>query len=129
MSGLRVVLSRSRWLTPLLLLLALGAKALIPSGAMTARAADGVVVVLCSETGVRTVALPPGDAGPERAPREHPCAFAALGMAGLIAAGPLGPGAPIRFAAPQASPVLAAAPPAPLLRLRPPLRAPPTVSA
>ncbi len=67
-------------LAAMLLLAALLARAVIPSGWMVAPAPAGVAIVICTGDGMVTGAIPGKDDGQPRTNTE-PCAFAGLGVA------------------------------------------------
>lgn len=137
MTSLRALIRRNARLTLVLLLLALGVKALVPAGFMVTPAGERfLTVTICSDaTGVpkqMQIAIPdkPGAGGDhaEAADKGQPCAFTGLGHALLSGADPTLLAAALAFILLIGLAPLPALPTREILFLRPPLRGPPTPS-
>lgn len=137
MTSLRALTRRNAQLTLVLLLLALGVRALVPAGFMVTPAGERfLTVTICSDaTGVpkqMQIAIPgKPDAGgdhAEAADKGQPCAFTGLGHAMLSGADPALLAAALAFILLIGLAPLPALPTRDILFLRPPLRGPPTPS-
>jgi len=134
MLPIRTLIARHRALAFALVALCLAVRALIPAGMMIGAGPRTLTVQICDGyadgAGVHAALIPlakHGDAG-KALPDHQPCAFSALGHAGLGAADPLLVLAAIAFVLllgrrPDPVPPRRAA-----RRLRPPLRAPPALA-
>lgn len=119
-------------LLAVLLLVALSIRVLVPAGYMPVRAADGLILSLCSGQGAIPIVVEmpaTGDAGDDHRNVPHdsdgPCVFSALASPALQAAAPS-----IAWAVPALSGEIASPRPMALLLtltsfVRPPLRGPP----
>jgi hypothetical protein len=132
MTGLRAILADHKWLALLLVAVALAMKALVPGGYMLAAQSQVITVSICADSSgtheTRQIVVP-REGGEKDTVSQHaksgPCAFSALGMAGLAGADPVLLALALAFIlavglAPLAFPVLQAR-----AHLRPPLRGPP----
>lgn len=133
MTALRSLLHDRRMLAMLLILAALLARALVPSGYMPAGGERSLSIMLCADAGATSVriAIPLDSPAPQQKDHtggEHPCAFGGLAAASLGGADlPLLAVAIRHILALGFAPV--AAPRIPdFTRLRPPLRGPPALS-
>lgn len=132
MTQLRTILLDHRRLALLLVAFALAMKALVPGGYMLGTQSQVITVSICADSSgghlTRQIVVP-RESGEKDTVSQHaksgPCAFTALGMAGLAGAGPILLGLALAFIlaiglAPLPIPVLQ-----PRAHLRPPLRGPP----
>ncbi len=136
MRNVRVFLTANNRLVLLLVVLALFAKALIPTGYMVGNASKVLTVQLCVDgsgaTKSTTIAIPMGKESPGQSDShgktDGTCAFSSLSMASMAAADPVLLDLALAFIlllgfAALASPRLRA-----ITHLRPPLRGPPAAA-
>ncbi len=127
---LRRLAMNNRTLAGLVLVLALFAKILIPSGFMPMATAHGLVIQVCTGTGPATMAVTitgqqtPGD-DHKGGKADSPCAFSGLSVSSLAGADPILLALAILFATALVHQLGFARPAAEPSRLRPPLRGPP----
>lgn len=133
MTALRAFFRTHAALAMLIVVAAIGLRALMPAGYMTSASAAGMTIELCSGvTGqLVAVALPgthhsdDGDRGKSRA--DGPCAFSGLGGGALSAVDPFILAVAIAFIMATVFRRATTAVTAPPAFLRPPLRGPPSV--
>jgi hypothetical protein len=135
MMGLRAILLGRKRLALLLIAVALAMKALVPGGYMLGAHDQVLTISICADSSgtqqTRQIVVP-REGGEKDTVSQHaksgPCAFSALGMAGLTGADPvllaLALAAILAIGlAPRTSPTLQ-----PRAHLRPPLRGPPLLA-
>jgi len=129
MATLRAFFRRHAALALLIVLMAIGLRALMPAGYMTNVSAQGITVELCSGVAGQTVTIAlPGDHRSGDTDRGHvdaPCAFAGLGSQALAAIDPFVLAIAIAFIMAAVFRRVVAGLVTPPGFLRPPLRGPP----
>jgi len=131
MTALRAFFRRHAALAMLIVVMALGLRALMPAGYMTSTSKTGMTIELCSGVAGQTmeIALPgthhDGDGDHKSNRADSPCAFSGLSGGALSAVDPFILAIAIAFIMAMAFRRVAAILATPPVFLRPPLRGPP----
>lgn len=131
MTALRHALHRHVWLAATIIVLALAMRAIVPSGFMVMNNSKTFTIGLCNDmAATATLTIPmkkdaSGTAGKEQGKGDGVCPYAGGAHAAIGGADPLLLAAAIAFVLAIAIRFVPIARPAPIARLRPPLRAPP----
>lgn len=134
MRDMRAFFRRHAALAMLIVMLAIGLRALMPAGYMTSASGNGMTIELCSGVAGQTIAVAlPGshDSGGSDHGRSHvdsPCAFAGLGGGALAAVDPFVLTILVAFIMKAGLLPIAIRLPARRGHVRPPLRGPPAVA-